>query len=209
MGGVRFKQGTLAAYVALEERDPDTLYFITDRNMAFKGDVPLATARTAYVGTCDTAAATNPKVCVVEDFPLDAEGAPMTGTEILVRFARTNTSTSTTPQLDVNGTGAKRIWAGSAALATAKSSYAGYANRYIRYVYDGTYWVFAGWSVDNNTTYAAMTDAALKEGTETTARLVTAQLLKDNFDLDTETRTVTMRNGAIVVPEDIVWEELI
>lgn len=114
-----------------------------------------------YVGTCSTDAATNPKVCTVEDFPADENGKPYAGTEIVVKFTATNTSTSTTPQLNVNGTGAIRIWYNNAVLASAKSAFAGYANRYLRYVYDGTYWVFMGHSVDNNSTYS---NVALGQG---------------------------------------------
>lgn len=114
-----------------------------------------------YVGTCSTAAATNPKVCTVEDFPVDENNKPYTGTEIVVKFTATNSSTSTTPQLNVNGTGAIRIWYNNAVLASAKSAYAGYANRYLHYVYDGTYWVFMGHSVDNNSTYS---NVALGQG---------------------------------------------
>lgn len=114
-----------------------------------------------YVGTCSTAAATNPKVCTVEDFPVDGNGEPYAGTEIVVKFTATNTSTSTTPELNVNGTGAIRIWYNNAVLASAKSAYAGYANRYLHYVYDGTYWVFMGHSVDNNSTYS---NVALGQG---------------------------------------------
>ena len=114
-----------------------------------------------YVGTCSTAAATNPKVCTVETFPVDGNGKPYKGTEIVVKFDATNTSTSTSPQLNVNGTGAISIWYNNAVLASTKSAYAGYANRYLHYVYDGTYWVFMGHSVDNNSTY---TNVALGQG---------------------------------------------
>lgn len=114
-----------------------------------------------YVGTCSTAAATNPKVCTVETFPVDENNKPYAGTEIVVKFTATNTSTSTTPQLNVNGTGAIRIWYNNAVLASTKSAYAGYANRYLHYVYDGTYWVFMGHSVDNNSTYS---NVALGQG---------------------------------------------
>ena len=114
-----------------------------------------------YVGTCSTAAATNPKVCTVEEFPVDENGKPYVGTEIVVKFDATNTSTSTSPKLNVNGTGEISIWYNNAVLASAKSAYAGYANRYLHYVYDGTYWVFMGHSVDNNSTYS---NVALGQG---------------------------------------------
>lgn len=139
-----------------------------------------------YVGTCSTAAATNPKVCTVEEFPIDENGKPYVGTEIVVKFDATNTSTSTTPELNVNGTGAIRIWYNNAVLATTKSAYAGYANRYLHYVYDGTYWVFMGHSVDNNSTYSPMSDAEITAGTSTTARLMTPARLRSHFYTEDE-----------------------
>ena len=148
---------------------------------ATKAEVAAIPTARVYVGSCSTAAATNPKVCTVEDFPLDAEGKPLVGTLISVKFSATNTSTSTTPQLNVNETGAIRIWYNNAVLDTAKSTYAGYAHRYINYMYDGTYWVFLGHSTDNNTTYSALTQAKIDAGTETTGRLISADLLRDNF----------------------------
>ena len=153
---------------------------------AKKSDLEAHPTARVYVGSCSTAAATNPKICTVEDFPLDAEGKPLVGTLISVKFAATNTSTSTTPQLNVNETGAIRIWYNNAVLAAAKSAFAGYANRYINYMYDGTYWVFLGHSTDNNTTYSALTQAKIDAGTETTGRLISADLLRDNFYTESE-----------------------
>lgn len=114
-----------------------------------------------YYGTCATAAATDPKVCTVEDFPLDGNGKPLVGTQICVKFSATDTSTTTTPHLNVNGTGAERIWVNTAVLASAKSAYHGYANRYITYMWDGTYWVWRSSGYDANTTY---TNVALGHG---------------------------------------------
>lgn len=153
---------------------------------ATKAEVAAHPTARVYVGSCSTAAAKNPKVCTVEDFPLDAEGKPLVGTLISVKFSATNTSTSATPQLNVNETGAIRIWYNNAVLAAAKSAYAGYANRYINYMYDGTYWVFLGHSTDNNTTYSALTQAKIDAGTEKTGRLISADLLRDNFYTKTE-----------------------
>lgn len=153
---------------------------------ATKAEIAAIPTARIYVGSCSTAAATNPKVCTVEDFPLDTEGKPLVGTLISVKFSATNTSTSTTPQLNVNNTGAVRIWYNYNVLAAAKSAYAGYANRYINYMYDGTYWVFLGHSTDNNTTYSALTQAKIDAGTETTGRLISADLLRDNFYTENE-----------------------
>ena len=149
-------------------------------------DVRDARGSRVYVGTCSTAAATNPKVCTVEEFPTDSNGLPYVGVEIAVKFTATNTSTSTTPQLNVNDTGAIGIWYNNAALATAKSAYSGYANRYLRYMYDGTYWVFLGHSVDNNSTYTAMSDAEINAGTSTAARLMTPARLRAHFYTEDE-----------------------
>ena len=148
---------------------------------AKKSDLAAHPTARVYVGSCSTTAATNPKICTVEDFPLDAEGKPLVGTLISVKFSATNTSTSTTPQLNVNDTGAIRIWYNNAVLAAAKSAYAGYANRYINYMYDGTYWVFLGHSTDNNTTYSGMTVAEITAGTSTTNRLISPKNLRDYF----------------------------
>lgn len=93
-----------------------------------------------YYGTCATAAATAAKVVTVdEDFKLAV------GTTVTVKFTNTNTASNCT--INVNGTGAKQCWLNTA-VATSGSLF-GVADRYIRYMYDGTYWVFAGWSADN------------------------------------------------------------
>ena len=114
-----------------------------------------------YYGTCETAAATMPKVCTVETFPTDGNSKPLVGTMISVKFSYTNSSTSTSPQLNVNGTGAASVWFNNAVLSATKSPYIGYANRYINYMWDGTYWVFIGHSTDNNSTYS---QASLGQG---------------------------------------------
>lgn len=55
MAQVMFKQGTWAAYSALATKDPGTIYFITDKNRLFKGDVeysrPIAAGAGAPSGT--------------------------------------------------------------------------------------------------------------------------------------------------------------
>lgn len=132
----------------------------------------------AYIGTCATAAATAAKVVTVGDFPLDSNGKPLVGTLIVVKFSKTNTGEA--PTLNVNGTGAASIWYNNAAY-TASSNIGGYASRYTTYVWDGTYWVWVSHGTDNNTTYSAMTQANLTAGTETTGRLITVKLLRDNF----------------------------
>ena len=115
-------------------------------------DIRDARGSRVYYGTCSTAAATMPKVCQVEEFPTE-NGLPLVGTEIVVKYAATNSSTGT-PLLNVNNTGTASVWYNNAAITGTKSTYLGYKNRYIRYMWDGTYWVFMGYSYDANSTYA-------------------------------------------------------
>lgn len=99
-------------------------------------------------GTCSTAAATAEKVITISG---NSNWALTAGAIIAVKFSATNTAAN--PTLNVNGTGAKPVWYSTAAITTSSLSYAGYANRPCFYVYDGTNFVFLGWSYDANTTY--------------------------------------------------------
>lgn len=98
-----------------------------------------------YVGSCDTAAATAAKVVTVETFPLDGSGKPLVGTVIAVKFSVTNTGANAT--LNVNSTGAARIWYDAAAYSPG-GNIAGAANRYTSYLWDGTYWVWRSHGID-------------------------------------------------------------
>lgn len=99
-------------------------------------------------GTCATAADVAEKEVTIagsENWELK------TGSEVVVKFYYTNTAQN--PTLNVNGTGAKSILYNTAVITTSSLQYAGYAGKYIRYIYDGTQYVFIGWSVDANSTY--------------------------------------------------------
>ena len=84
----------------------------------------------ATYGTCETAATTRAKVVVLEDFEL------FKGAQISVHFTYNNTASS--PTLNVNGTGAKAIWARGAAIA---ATYYWSSNSTHVFTYDGTHWV--------------------------------------------------------------------
>lgn len=110
-----------------------------------------------YVGTCATAAGTKDKVVTLTD----ATGFSLTvGVVVAVKFTYTNTYSSSTANpvtLNVNSTGAKNIWygvshSGAGNTGTGTVIY-GTANRYIFYVYDGTYWVWLNQGQDNDTNY--------------------------------------------------------
>ena len=102
----------------------------------------LIASNVAY-GTCATAAATAAKVVSVSG------GWELTaGAIVSVKF--TNTNTAENPTLNVNSTGAKSIWYNTSLITTSSLSYAGYASRVAQYMYDGTNYVFQGWSYDTN-----------------------------------------------------------
>lgn len=130
--------------------------------------------------TCSTAAATAAKAAtIIENTNWELKA----GSIVVVKFTYTNTAAN--PTLDVNGTGAKSIWYNTALITTGSLSYAGYANRYIKYMYDGTQYVFIGWSADANTTY---TNAALGQGYGTCATAAA-----------TAAKVVTLSSYALVV----------
>ena len=107
-------------------------------------------------GTCSTAAATAAKVITVSG---NTNWALTAGSRITIKFSATNTAQN--PTFNVNGTGAKSVWYNTAVITTSSLNYAGYANRPMDFVYDGTQYVFVGWSIDSNTTYS---NASLGQG---------------------------------------------
>lgn len=122
-------------------------------------------------GTCSTAATTAAKVINLSS---NGNWALTAGSRITVKFSATNTASN--PTFNVNGTGAKSVWYNTAVITTASLSYAGYANRPMDFVYDGTQYVFTGWSVDSNSTYS---NASLGQGygTCSTAASTTAKVV--------------------------------
>ena len=112
-------------------------------------------------GTCATAAATAAKVVTISG---NTNWALTAGSIITVKFTYTNTASN--PTLNVNSTGAKSIWYNTALITTSNLGYGGTANRPMIFMYDGTQYVFIGWSVDSNTTYS---NASLGQGYGTCA----------------------------------------
>lgn len=121
-------------------------------------------------GTCSTAAATAAKVITTTA----GTWSLTPGSIIVVKFSATNTASN--PTFNVNGTGAKSVWYSTALITTGSLSYAGYANRPAMYMFDGTQYVFLGWSYDANTTY---TNVKLGHGYGTcaTAAATTAKVV--------------------------------
>ena len=126
-----------------------------------------------FYGTCSTAAGTVAKVVECTDFAADNLKA---GAIIIVSFTTTNSGAVANLTMNVNNTGAKPIkYINNGTLGNLSS--AGYikANTEYPFYYDGANWVV--W-FNCNTTYSAMTESEMHTGTATTARLITAQRLK-------------------------------
>ena len=147
-----------------------------------------------YYGTCTTTASVAAKVATVETFPLDANNKPLVGTVVAIKFSTTNTfkTEGTTHTLTVNQTGAYPIYYNNAELVSTTSANtlaAGYKNRHVFYMFNGTQWVWLSASYDTNSTYSAMTQAEIDAGTSTTGRTMTPARLRDNFYTETECNT--------------------
>ena len=122
-----------------------------------------------YMGTCSTAGGVSTKVCTVETFSTEGDGTgktPVIGTVIGVKFSATNTTAATNVKLSVNDTKAASIYYNTGVTSSATTA-CGYANRYIYYVWDGTYWVWVNTSYDANNTYS---NVALGQGYATDSR---------------------------------------
>lgn len=95
--------------------------------------------------TCSTAAATAAKEITITG---NTNWTLKAGSIIGVKFSYTNTAQN--PTFNVNNTGAKSIWYNTSAITTGSLSYAGVANRPMYYMFDGTYFVALGWSLESN-----------------------------------------------------------
>lgn len=144
-----------------------------------------------FIGSCDTAAATAAKAITVSS---DQNFALKKGVVISVLF--TNTNTANNPTLEVNSTGAKSVVYNTATITTSNLNRAGYASRYCNYVYDGTNWVFFGWSIDSDTTYSAMSVSEGTTGTATNSRSMRADYLKQIIQYYIPTNVSSFTNDA-------------
>ncbi len=111
--------------------------------------------------TCSTAAATAEKIVTIQG---NINWTLTIGSVIYVKFTETNTAQN--PTLNVNDTGGMPIWYSSAVITTSSLSCAGYANRVISYLYDGTNWVFNGWSYDSNSDTKVQQNAVITTASE-------------------------------------------
>ena len=107
---------------------------------------PLSNTTSTFYGVSDTAAATVQKeVSIPSITTLDA------GTAILVK--PTVTSTVANSSIKLNDFPAYPMHYAGSAISTSTDSIVWAANTPSWWVFDGTYWVFAGHGLDSNTTY--------------------------------------------------------
>ena len=147
-----------------------------------------------FYGTCSTAAGTVAKVVECADFTADNLKA---GAIIIVTFTATNIGAVANLTMNVNSTGAKPIkYINNGTLGNLTS--AGYIKAGTEYpfYYDGANWVC--W-FNVNTTYSALSEADMHTGTATTARLITAQRLKQAVQYHAPVTSVNGSTGDVTV----------
>lgn len=146
-----------------------------------------------FYGLCATAAATANKTVDCPGYVLS------TGSVVYVRFDKTNSASTSSLTLNVNGTGAKRIMYRNGTLPEDNTLS---VNTTYCFVYDGTYYQLVG-DLDSDTTYPILTVGNIENGTSMTPSVVTAKVIKDyidsrNFSTTTGTVTEVNTNNGIV-----------
>ena len=135
-------------------------------------------------GTCTGQASNQIKVVNIAD----TDWTLRVGCLIGVKFDANNTYSATTSapvKLNVNNSGAKNVYGANTGTPTGtNNTFFGTTNYINFYMYDGTYWVWAGRSADNNTTYTNMSSAEISTGTATTARTISAKVLNDWLEVE-------------------------
>ena len=164
-----------------------------------------------YYGTCATAAATKDKVVSVST---DQKFTLKVGAVVHVKYTNTNTYSATADNkitLNVNSTGAKNIYYGTGYSTGTNTVAFGAANYIMSYMYNGTDWVWVGFSAENNTTYSAMSSSELTTGTATSLRTVRADYLKTGINslIDTKINAldVTGASGIAASKTISAWSE--
>ena len=150
---------------------------------------PLSNTTSNFYGTSDTAAATAQKeVSIPSITTLDV------GTIIIVQPTVTSTVANST--LKLNDFDAYSMRYNNAAITTSTDSIVWSANYPSFFLFDGTYWVFAGHGLDSNTTYTmnyTLDAGRYKAGTGTYA-VTRYSLLMEKADGTWEKITATNAN---------------
>lgn len=122
-------------------------------------------------GICDTAASTATKTVSIDSGTF----ALVRGAKVTVKF--TNKNTASSPSLNVNSTGAKRIQHNGALIASASNKNLLYGT--LDFVYDGSYWQLVGNYIDTDTAQNQNAFSYVKVGNTT----INADTTTDTFEL--------------------------
>lgn len=146
---------------------------LTETNSArmFGAINELAKKGNVYIGTCDTAGNQAAKAVTVSS---DQNFKLHKGATIAVKWSYTNTASNVT--IAVNGGTAFPIWYSNAVYTGAHSDVCGAANKYLLYIFDGSYWVWESRAYFNS--YSSMTQAQAEAGTSTSNQVISAAVLK-------------------------------
>lgn len=147
-------EGRTTPYTYPRFKIGDGVKYVSD--LDFQADLDKVNKTNIAYGLCSTAAATAAKVITISG---NTKWELLPGSRITINFANTNTATN--PTFNVDNTGARPVWYNTALITVSNLSYAGYKNRPMDFIFDGTQYVFIGWSYDADTTY---TNASLGQG---------------------------------------------
>ena len=125
-----------------------------------------------YYSTSSTAAATTEKVVNIPEITKLEVGQ-------MIVVQPTTTSTVANSTIKLNSFDAYPMRYNNAAITTSTDSIVWASTFPSWWIFDGTYWVFAGHGVDTNTTYNSTTLALMIAGDNTTNRLIAPNILKD------------------------------
>ena len=129
-----------------------------------------------YVCTCNGQGANQIKAVTVSS---DQKFSLHIGAVIAVTFNENNSyaATSENPiKFNVNNSGAIQIYYSTAPYTATAGTVIGAANYYVYYIYDGTYWVWLGYSRELDTTYTPQA-LGIGYGTCTTAAATAAKVV--------------------------------
>lgn len=128
-----------------------------------------------FYGTCSTAAATQTKAVVCEEF---TSADLVAGTVVNVKFTNAQTYNGA-PTLNVQSTGAKNV---KRIGTTNAARYEWQAGEVLQFVYDGTYWMLTDGGIAT-TTYYGVTKLSSATNSTSNALAATASAVKAAYDL--------------------------
>ena len=171
-------------------------------NELAKMQTDLGAHTTHAYATCSTAGGTAIKAITIQgdNIAWDLK----TGSVITILFSNTNTASN--PQFKVGNNSAKNVYYGANRISTTQDElkYAGFANRPMNFIYDGTQFRFIGWGADeDHNNYVKQTALSSTSNVEypvitgpnnATTEQTTTVAKDGSFTYNPSTKTVTVAN---------------